>query len=45
MFNAFYKSFKSSANIYCVDKYKDQSDRDNWLIVTFKEIYVLRGND
>ena len=47
MFSTFYKSFKSYANIYSIDKYKDprRGDRLCWLIVTMKELYTLRGSD
>ena len=45
MFSAFYRTFKSSANIYSVDRYKDSRDRDSWLIVTAKEIYTLKGDE
>lgn len=45
MFSVFYKSFKTPANIYSIDRYKDINDIDNWLIVTTKEIYILKGND
>ena len=40
-------SFKSPANIYSIDKYKDHrlGDRVCWLIVTLKDLYVLRGSD
>jgi hypothetical protein len=47
MFTQFYQSFKSPANIYSIDKYKDHriNDRVCWLIVTMREIYTLRGSD
>lgn len=47
MFSCYYKSFKSPANIYSIDKYKDPryGDRQCWLIVTMKELYTLRGSD
>ena len=47
MFSTFYKSFKSPANIYSIDKYKDPrlGDRVCWLIVTMKEMHTLRGGD
>lgn len=46
MFATFYKSFKSPANIYSIDKYKDHTEKTCWLIVTMKELYTLmRGDD
>lgn len=46
MFSCFYKSFKSPANIYSIDKYKDpHTDRICWLIVTMKEMYTLRADE
>ena len=52
MFKAYYKGFKSPANIYSIDKYRDTLAPKNasdtypicWLIVTMKELYTLRGN-
>jgi hypothetical protein len=44
MFAAFYKSFKSPANIYSIDKYKDH-DKVCWLIITMKELYTLKRSD
>ena len=44
MFANYYKSFKSPANIYSIDKYKD-GERVCWLICTMKELYVLKGGD
>jgi len=52
MFQAYYKGFKSPANIYSIDKYRDTLAPSNatntyptcWLIVTMKELYTLRGN-
>lgn len=43
MFSVFYKSFKTPANIYSIDKYKDSLREDKlcWLIVTMKELYTL----
>lgn len=43
MFSVFYKSFKTPANIYSIDKYKDslRGDKLCWLIVTMKELYTL----
>ncbi len=55
MFKAYYKAFKSPANIYSIDKYRDtlsskiDPSNDNhpicWLIVSMKELYILRGNE
>ena len=54
MFKAYYKGFKSPANIYSIDKYRDTlspkiEPNDNhpicWLIVSMKELYILRGNE
>ena len=45
MFAAFYRDLKSTANIYSIDKYKDEHNRQSWLIVTTKEILVLRADD
>lgn len=44
MYATYYKSFKSPANIYSIDKYKENDNRICWLIVTMKELYTLRGN-
>jgi hypothetical protein len=45
MFATFYKSFKSPANIYSIDKYKDDQDKTCWLIATMKELYTLKSGD
>ena len=45
MFATFYKSFKSPANIYSIDKYKDENEKTCWLIVTMKELYTLKRGD
>ena len=47
MFKAYYKGFKSPANIYSIDKFRDTLAPNNpqcWLLVTMKELYTLRGN-
>jgi hypothetical protein len=43
MFSVFYKSLKSPANIYSIDKFKVDGDKVCWLVVTMKELYLLRG--
>lgn len=44
MFHCFYKSFISTANIYSLSKYKNEENKDSWLIVTTKEIITLNAD-
>lgn len=45
MFSAFYARLHSPANIYSIDKYKDELSQDCWLIVTNRHIYTLKGSE